>query len=129
MTKTPHEFETKENIEKALAVGDIKKDVKKIPKKIKKIAKNLYTDSLETTAKKLKKEVTEDTPKRYKKGFKRVAKKSPEDMVKNLKAAANAIETMIPGRKKAYLKRSKGGSVRKYSSGGAAKRGYGKARR
>jgi hypothetical protein len=133
MTKSPHEFETEENIEKALEVGKLKKKVKKIPKKIKKLAKSAYTDPIQTTAKKLKKEVTEGTPKRYKKGFKKLVKKSPEEIVKesfkDLKTAANAIESLIPGRKEAYLKRSKGGSVRKYSSGGAAKRGYGKARR
>ena len=125
---SPHEFETEENIEKALEVGKVKKKGKKIRKKIKKIVKDLYTDPIQTTAKKIGKQVI-DTPKAYKKGFKELVSSSPKDMVKDLKTAANVIESMIPGRSEAYLKRSKGGSVRKYNSGGAAKRGYGKARR
>ena len=125
---SPHEMETEENIKKALEVGKVKKKVKKIPKKIKKIVKDLYTDPIKTTAKKIGKQVTY-TPKAYKEGFKKLVSSSPKDMVNNYKTVANAIESMIPGRSDAYLKRSKGGSVRKYNSGGAAKRGYGKARR
>ena len=129
---SPHEMETEENIEKALEVGKVKKKakktIKKTKKKIKELAKSAYTDPIQTTAKKIGKQVI-DTPGVYKKEFKKFVSTSPKDIVKKLKTAANAIDSMIPGRSEAYLKRSKGGSVRKYNSGGAAKRGYGKARR
>ena len=42
---------------------------------------------------------------------------SPKDYVEGTKTAARALDSMIPGREEAYLKRKKGGPIRKNKGG------------
>ena len=129
---SPHKKETKKNIKKALAVGELTKKRKdkniKTAKKAKEVAKNLYTEGITTSAKKIIKGIKE-TPKRIGKKLKQVGEISPEKALKHIKTYIDEQESRIPGREEAYLNRNKGGSVKKYKAGGLAKRGYGKARR
>ena len=107
---SPHKKETKENIKKALAVGKLKKNIKKTGKEAKKELKAHYTSSLKETGKRYW-EALKAQPKVYKDVGKHLASLSPKDIVEGTKTAARAVESMIPGREEAYLKRSKGGPV------------------
>ena len=107
---SPHKKETKENIKKALEVGKLKKKVKKQAKKAKRDIKAHYTSSFKETGKKYW-ENLKAQPKMFKDTGKALVSLSPKDIVEGTKTAARAVESMIPGREEAYLKRSKGGPV------------------